>query len=67
MSRLRCLLAWGVLALSLPLSAHAFYLPGTAPHDYLEGDPVDVYVNALTPMLSGNDEAKLVCLFSQSH
>lgn len=40
--------------------ADAFYLPGTAPHDYKEGEPVKLFVNALTPMLAGNDTAKIV-------
>ena len=39
---------------------NAFYLPGAAPHDYNEGDPVRLFVNALTPMLAGNDNAKIV-------
>ena len=41
--------------------AHAFYLPGAAPRDYSEGDKVDIFVNALTPMIAGYDNAKLVC------
>lgn len=47
------------LLLVLP-QIHAFYLPGAAPHNYAEGDKVDLYVNALTPMLSGSSDAKLV-------
>ena len=42
------------------LPVHAFYLPGAAPHDYEEGEKVNLFVNALTPMLSGSDDAKLV-------
>jgi len=38
----------------------AFYLPGAAPRDYKLGEPVDLYVNALTPMLTGANDAKLV-------
>jgi hypothetical protein len=38
----------------------AFYLPGAAPRDYALGETVDLFVNALTPMLSGDDNAKLV-------
>jgi len=38
----------------------AFYLPGTAPHDYKAGEQVDLFVNALTPMLLGKDDSKLV-------
>lgn len=36
----------------LAAPAHAFYLPGSAPHDYSYNDNVDVYVNTLTPMLN---------------
>ena len=44
---------------------HAFYLPGAAPHNYMEGQKVDLFVNALTPMLSGtgNGNAKIVGAF----
>lgn len=41
--------------------ANAFYLPGAAPKDFFEGKQVKLFVNALTPMLAGNDNAKLVC------
>lgn len=55
----------GSLALVLPLCAHAFYLPGAAPRDYAAGEQVNLFVNALTPMLSGHDDSKLVrCLVS---
>jgi len=47
-----------VLALSVSLS-QAFYLPGSAPRDYSVGEKVDVFVNALTPVIG--PEAKLVC------
>jgi Endomembrane protein 70 len=47
-----------VVASSVPV--HAFYLPGAAPHDYQVAENVDLFVNALTPMLSGSDDAKLV-------
>jgi transmembrane 9 superfamily protein 2/4 len=47
-----------LLVSSLPV--HAFYLPGAAPHDYREGENVDLFVNALTPMPSTSDDAKLV-------
>jgi len=50
----------GALAVLLPLCANAFYLPGAAPHDYTLGEKVNVFVNALTPMLSGHDDSKLV-------
>ncbi|KAF9566740.1 hypothetical protein CPC08DRAFT_747235 [Agrocybe pediades] len=39
--------------------ANAFYLPGAAPHNYAEGDRVELFVNALTPMRSlTNDKVK---------
>ena len=42
----------------------AFYLPGAAPRNYFEGEQVDIFVNALTPMLSGSNDAKLVPVIS---
>ncbi|OCF39216.1 endosomal P24A protein [Kwoniella heveanensis CBS 569] len=53
------------LAASLlsPLSASAFYLPGTAPRDYLPGERIDVFVNTLTPMLN----SKLRSLISHDY
>lgn len=39
-----------------------FYLPGAAPHDYKLGEKVDLFVNALTPMLANEEHAKLVRL-----
>ena len=45
---------------------YAFYLPGAAPHNYIEGEKVDLFVNALTPMLSGAKSAKIVCTYSLS-
>lgn len=42
------------------LSANAFYLPGAAPHDFHDGERVDLFVNALTPMIGSSDNAKLV-------
>lgn len=50
----------GGALLSLLTSTHAFYLPGAAPHDYYEGERVNLFVNALTPMLAGTEHAKLV-------
>jgi len=50
----------GALLALIPSVAHAFYLPGAAPHNYEQGDPVNVYVNALTPMLTSGDDSKLV-------
>ena len=49
-----------VAFLTSSIPVHAFYLPGAAPHDYREGEKVDLFVNALTPMISGTDDAKLV-------
>ena len=49
-----------VAVVALAFSAQAFYLPGAAPHDYRKGEPVDLFVNALTPMLSGSANSKLV-------
>lgn len=40
----------GAFLAALSLSVNAFYLPGAAPHDYYEGEPVSLFVNALTPM-----------------
>jgi hypothetical protein len=45
---------------------YAFYLPGAAPRNYIEGEKVDLFVNALTPMLSGAKSAKIVCTYSLS-
>lgn len=53
-----------LVASSIPV--HAFYLPGAAPHDYRVAEKVDLFVNALTPMLSGSEDAKLVSTYSVS-
>jgi len=50
-----------VLASALPL-ASAFYLPGAAPTNYRTGERVEVLVNALTPMLTGKDDLRLVSM-----
>ena len=42
--------------LSLAPSSSAFYLPGVAASSYKEGDPVPLYVNALTPSLARRDD-----------
>lgn len=52
-----------LLALTLPSLASAFYLPGTAPRDYLVGERIDVFVNTLTPMLG----SKLRSLISHDY
>lgn len=49
-----------LLLLAVAQGSQAFYLPGAAPHDYSRDEKVDIYVNALTPMLAGNNDAKLV-------
>ncbi|KAL0250130.1 hypothetical protein I308_103438 [Cryptococcus tetragattii IND107] len=52
------------LATLLSLSSTAaFYLPGSAPRDYLEGEKIDVVVNTLTPMLN----SKLKSLISYDY
>ena len=38
----------------------AFYLPGAAPHDFHSGERVDLFVNALTPMIGNANNSKLV-------
>ncbi|KAH7884475.1 hypothetical protein F5I97DRAFT_1889772 [Phlebopus sp. FC_14] len=59
MKGLKVLLGAGPpLFLFLP-NVGAFYLPGAAPHNYERGEQVNLFVNALTPMLSGNDDSKL--------
>lgn len=54
----RAVLAANILLL-LPC-IQAFYLPGAAPHSYAIGDQVDLFVNALTPMMTGTSGSKLV-------
>lgn len=46
-----------ILAIS---SARAFYLPGAAPRDFEANEQVELYVNALTPMIGTTDNSKLV-------
>ena len=50
-----------LLACAAPSSA--FYLPGTAPRDYLYGEKIDVFVNTLTPKLN----SKLRSLISHDY
>lgn len=59
----RALWAAALATSSLFTLANAFYLPGTAPHDYHADDRVPLYVNALTPMVI-NADSKLVSLAS---
>ena len=58
---LRGLCFLGSAVLALLSTADAFYLPGAAPRDYQSGEKVALLVNALTPMIAGYDNAKLVC------
>ncbi|WVO13682.1 hypothetical protein L204_101303 [Cryptococcus depauperatus] len=52
-----------LVALSFIPWAHAFYLPGAAPRDYLESEEIDVFVNTLTPMIN----SKLKSLISYDY
>ncbi|KAJ7084421.1 hypothetical protein B0H15DRAFT_396482 [Mycena belliarum] len=54
-------------ALLFATTARAFYLPGAAPHNFLRGDQVPLFVNALTPMLTGSDDAKLKSLINYDY
>ena len=38
----------GLLLLGLAAAADAFYLPGVAPHEYADGDKVEIKVNKLS-------------------
>lgn len=49
------------LAVLLSTDAQAFYLPGAAPHNFQDGERVEVFVNALTPMIGATENGKLVC------
>jgi transmembrane 9 superfamily protein 2/4 len=46
-------LRWPFLLLTnlWPLATEAFYLPGVAPHDYRQGERVDLTVNPITPKI----------------
>lgn len=46
--------------------AHAFYLPGAAPHDYSLNDKVELDVNALTPIV-GPGHTKLSSLINYDY
>jgi len=52
---------------SLLTCTDAFYLPGAAPHDYHEGESVQLFVNALTPMLAGSDHAKIKSMINYDY
>lgn len=54
-------LAYSALSAGLLATcANAFYLPGSAPRDYQRGERVELFVNALTPMIGVAYDAKLV-------
>lgn len=53
--------------LALASCSSAFYLPGAAPNDYKEGDRVELFVNALTPMVTGSSNAKLKSLINYDY
>lgn len=48
------------LAVLLSTDVRAFYLPGAAPHNFQDGERVEVFVNALTPMIGATENGKLV-------
>ncbi|KAJ7188196.1 hypothetical protein C8R46DRAFT_13709 [Mycena filopes] len=56
-----------LLPLFFAAKARAFYLPGAAPHNFIRGDQVPLFVNALTPMLTGSDDAKLKSLINYDY
>ncbi|KAG6334661.1 hypothetical protein ID866_4428 [Astraeus odoratus] len=56
-----------LVVLLIQSCANAFYLPGAAPHDYEAGEQVNLFVNALTPMLSARDDSKLKSLINYDY
>lgn len=49
-------------------SVHAFYLPGVAPTDYLEGDAIPLLVNSLSPLTSAEEpQLKSVISYDYYH
>ncbi|KAG9103360.1 hypothetical protein FRC06_011307 [Ceratobasidium sp. 370] len=62
----RTLWAAALAASSLFAASNAFYLPGTAPHDYHKDDSVPLYVNALTPMVIDADSKLFKMLRNES-
>ncbi|KAJ7647298.1 Nonaspanin TM9SF [Roridomyces roridus] len=59
-----------LLLASTASTARAFYLPGAAPHNFIQGEQVPLYVNALTPMLTahpGKEDAKLKSLINYDY
>ncbi|KAH0827892.1 hypothetical protein J3R83DRAFT_3521 [Lanmaoa asiatica] len=57
----------GSMLLLPVVSVGAFYLPGTAPRNFEQGEQVDLFVNALTPMLTGKDDSKLKSLINYDY
>ena len=53
-------LALSLLAAAAVAPSSAFYLPGAAPHDFVNDEPVDLFVNALTPIMGAGNDSKLV-------
>ncbi|KAF8734986.1 hypothetical protein AX14_003000 [Amanita brunnescens Koide BX004] len=47
--------------------ANAFYLPGAAPRNYHRGEKVELFVNALTPMLAGKENPTLKSLINYDY
>nr|GAT56317.1 predicted protein [Mycena chlorophos] len=63
---MRCTHAFLILASCIG-GTSAFYLPGAAPHNFALGDQVPLFVNALTPMLTGSSNAKLKSLINYDY
>ncbi|KAJ3567173.1 hypothetical protein NP233_g6538 [Leucocoprinus birnbaumii] len=63
---MRTLALLAILAFVSPF-ASAFYLPGAAPTNYVEGQQVDVLVNALTPLIMETDDPKLKSLINYDY
>ncbi|TFL04414.1 hypothetical protein BDV98DRAFT_562209 [Pterulicium gracile] len=62
-----CRVGGALLGLLLAAPTYAFYLPGAAPRSYKEGDKVELFVNALTPFISGAEDAKLKSLINYDY
>ncbi|KAI9569682.1 hypothetical protein HD554DRAFT_501848 [Boletus coccyginus] len=66
MKECRSFLLGSILLLPV-VGVSAFYLPGAAPRNFEQGEQVDLFVNALTPMLSGKDDSKLKSLINYDY
>ncbi|KAJ3554896.1 hypothetical protein NP233_g12330 [Leucocoprinus birnbaumii] len=62
-----CTLSLLAVLAFVSLFASAFYLPSAAPTNYIEGQQVDVLVNALTPLIMETDDPKLKSLINYDH